>query len=271
MTGIILATVIVGATGCLIGFFLTFASKKFEVKVDEKEAAVLEALPGNNCGGCGFPGCPGCAHAIATGQAPVSQCPVGGAPVAAAIAEIMGVEAGEQVRNAAYVHCSGDCTKAKKKYEYTGVEDCNAVKQIPGGSPKACGYGCMGYGSCVKVCEFDAIHVIDGIAVVDKEKCKACGKCVKACPQHLISLQPYDSAYDVSCSSHDKGRDVMQVCSIGCIACHLCEKNCPHDAVHVIDNVAVIDQEKCVGCGICAEKCPKKVILKQPGAVRTPA
>ena len=53
----------------------------------------------------------------------------------------------------------------------------------------------------------------------------------------------------------------MQACSVGCIGCHLCEKNCPSDAVHVIDNVAYIDQDKCTGCGICAQKCPKKIIL----------
>ena len=113
----------------------------------------------------------------------------------------------------------------------------------------------------VKACPFDAIHIVDGIAQVDKEVCKACGKCVAACPKHLIELVPYKAKHIVQCSSKDKGKDVMKACSVGCIGCHLCEKNCPKDAVHVIDNVAYIDQEKCVGCGICAQKCPKKIIL----------
>jgi Na+-translocating ferredoxin:NAD+ oxidoreductase subunit B len=268
MTGIIIATIVVGATGCIIGFFLTFAAGKFEVKVDEKEAAVLDALPGNNCGGCGFAGCSALAHAIATGKAPVGQCPVGGAPVAKIISGIMGVDAGEEVRKVAYVRCSGDCKKAGKRYEYTGTKDCRAVSMIPGGTPKKCVYGCMGYGSCVKVCDFDAIHIVDGIAVVDKEKCKACGKCVKECPQHLIELVPYDSAYIVSCRNEDKGKAVMESCSVGCIACKICEKNCPSDAVHVNDNIAYIDQDKCTGCGICASKCPRKIIKLQPGTVR---
>ena len=108
---------------------------------------------------------------------------------------------------------------------------------------------------------FDAIHVVDGIAKVDKEVCKACGKCIAACPKHLIELVPYEAKHLVQCSSKDKGKDVMKACSVGCIGCHLCEKNCPNDAVHVVDNVAYIDQEKCTGCGICAEKCPKKIIL----------
>jgi ferredoxin len=102
---------------------------------------------------------------------------------------------------------------------------------------------------------------VDGIAKVDPEACKACGKCVAACPKHLIELVPYEAAHLVQCSSKDKGKDVMKACSVGCIACHLCEKNCPSDAVHVVDNIAYIDQTKCTGCGICAEKCPKKIIL----------
>lgn len=265
ISGILIATVLIGAVGCLIGFFLTFSAKKFEVKTDPKEAAILEALPGNNCGGCGFAGCADCAKAIAKGDAPVGQCPVGGAPVASVIAGIMGVDADEEERKVAYVRCAGDCTKAKDKYIYTGVEDCSAAKFVPGGTHKACTFGCIGFGSCVKVCEFDAIHVRNGIAVVDREQCKACGKCIKACPQNLITFVPYDASYIVTCRNEEKGKDVMQECSTGCIACHLCEKNCPHDAVHVVNNVAEIDQSKCVGCGICASKCPKKIILLQPG------
>lgn len=110
MFGIVIATVLIGAVGCLIGFFLTFSAKKFEVEVDPKETAILEALPGNNCGGCGFAGCADCAKAIAEGKAAVTQCPVGGAPVAQEIASIMGVDAGDETRMIAYVRYSGDCT-----------------------------------------------------------------------------------------------------------------------------------------------------------------
>jgi Na+-translocating ferredoxin:NAD+ oxidoreductase RNF subunit RnfB len=260
MSGILLAMVIIGVIGCVIGILLCFASKAFYVEVDEKEAAVLEELPGNNCGGCGYPGCSGLAAAIAKGQAPVGQCPVGGPPVAARIAAIMGVDAGESVRMRAYVRCAGDCDKAKSVYKYTGVNDCVAAANVPGGGPKACNYGCMGFGSCVASCQFDAIHIVDGIAVVDKDACKACGKCVDACPKHLIELIPYEAQEAVSCRNTDKGKDVMAVCDVGCIACHLCEKNCPSDAVHVEGNIAYIDQEKCTHCGTCVEKCPKKII-----------
>ena len=258
---IIFAAVVVGGVGILIGFFLGVSGEKFKVEVDEREVAVTEALPGNNCGGCGYAGCSGLAAAIVKGEAPVNQCPVGGAPVAAKIGEIMGVKAEEGERKAAFVKCAGTCEKANQDYEYTGVQDCAAMAFVPNGGPKSCNYGCLGFGNCVKACPFDAIHVVDGVAVVDKDACKACGKCVAACPKHLIELLPVSAKHIVQCSSKDKGKDVMKACSVGCIACHLCEKNCPSDAVHVVDNVAYIDQEKCTKCGLCAEKCPKKIIL----------
>lgn len=261
ITGILLAAVIVGATGCIIGFFLCFSAEKFKVEVDPKEEAVLGVLPGNNCGGCGYDGCSGLAAAIAKGEAPVNQCPVGGAPVAAQISEIMGVEADESVRKVAFVMCHGTCENAAQLYEYTGVEDCKAMAFVPGGGPKACSYGCMGFGSCVKACPFDAIHIVDGVALVDKEACKACGKCVAACPNHLIELIPYDFGHAVRCHNNDKGKDVMSVCKVGCIGCHKCEKVCEADAIHVDGFFAHIDQDKCTGCGKCAEACPRKIIL----------
>ena len=134
------------------------------------------------------------------------------------------------------------------------------MSQAPGSGPKTCEYGCLGGGSCVNVCQFDAIHIVNGIAVVDKDACKACQKCIHICPRHLIDLIPYTATEVVTCMSKDKGAVVNQYCKAGCIACHICEKNCPSDAIKVTDNIAHIDQEKCTHCGICAEKCPKKAI-----------
>lgn len=262
ITGILIAAAVVGGVGIFVGIFLGVAGLKFKVEVDEKEEAVLAVLPGNNCGGCGYAGCSGLAAAIAKGEAPVNACPVGGEPVGAKVAEIMGVAAEVSERKVAYVHCQGDCDRAKTKYEYTGVEDCGVMAFVPGGGPKACGYGCLGYGNCVKACPFDAIHVENGIAVVDREKCKACGKCVAACPKNLISLIPYRAKYEVSCRSCDKGPVAMKACDVACIGCGICAKNCPRGAITVTDFHAVIDQEKCVGCGICAGKCPRKSIVK---------
>ena len=261
MSEIILAVAIVGGVGLFVGLFLGAASLKFKVEVDEREEAVLEALPGNNCGGCGFPGCSGLAAAIVKGEAPVNQCPVGGEEVGNKIAQIMGVEASESVKQVAFVACQGDCEKAHKDYDYTGVEDCAMLSFVPNGGPKSCNYGCLGYGNCVKACQFDAIHVENGIAKVDKEACKACGKCVEACPKNLISLIPYDSKVAVSCKSLDKGPVAMKKCTTACIGCSLCAKNCPVEAISVENFNATIDQSKCTGCGTCVEKCPKKAIV----------
>ena len=175
IAGILMATGIVGAVGLFVGLFLGVAGIKFKVDVDEREEAILGVLPGNNCGGCGYAGCSGLAAAIVKGEAPANACPVGGEKVGAQVAQIMGVEAGESVRMVAFVKCSGDKERTHEDYDYTGVEDCAMLAFVPNSGPKSCNYGCLGFGSCVKVCPFDAIHVVNGVAVVDKEACKACG------------------------------------------------------------------------------------------------
>lgn len=261
MSGIVTATVVVAVVGLFIGLFLGVAAIKFSVETDPKEEAVLGLLPGNNCGGCGFAGCSGLAAAIAKGEAAVNACPVGGEAVGKKIAEVMGVEAEAKEKMVAFVKCHGDCDKTRTDYEYTGVEDCSMLAFVPGGGPKQCNYGCLGYGNCVKACPFDAIYIENGIAVVDKEACKACGKCVAACPKNLIELVPYKAESLVACSSKEKGPVVMKACDTGCIGCGICKKNCPADAIVVEDFLAKIDYDKCTGCGICKEKCPKKAIV----------
>ena len=231
ISGIILAAVVVGGTGLVISILLGIASEKFKVPVDEKEVAVRECLPGNNCGGCGFAGCDALAKAIAAGEAPVGACPVGGQPVADKIASIMGVEAGVGEKQVAFVKCAGTCDKAKSKYKYAGNEDCVSAMSVP------------------------------GVAVVDKEKCVACGKCVATCPKSLIELVPYAAPHKVQCSSKEFGKAVKEVCSAGCIGCKMCTRVCEADAITVENNIAKIDYSKCTGCGKCAEKCPAKIIL----------
>lgn len=262
MTAIVIATITVGIVGILIGILLGIASEVFKVEVDEKEIQVREALPGNNCGACGYPGCDGLAKAIASGEAKVNQCPVGGQPVAAKIAVIMGVDdVGASEKKVAFVKCKGNCNYTKKLYTYSGLYDCNGAMVVPGAGGKSCEYGCMGYGSCVKACEFDSIHIVDGIALVDKEKCVACGKCVSACPKKLIDMVPYKAKTLVQCNSQDKGKTVKDKCSVGCIGCTMCVKQCQDDAIHMVGNVALVDYSKCIECGRCAMKCPTKVII----------
>lgn len=262
VSAIIIAAAVVAVTGIIVGTGLGVFGEKFKVEIDEREAAVRACLPGNNCGGCGYPGCDGLAKAINEGKAPVNACPVGQKPVADQIAKVMGVEASEGQKMVAFVKCSGTCDKTVKKYEYTGIKNCSALSVVPGLDDKGCGFGCMGYGACVEACKFDAIHLVNGIALVDEEKCTACQACVKTCPQHIITLVPYHQPVKVLCSSHARGRDVMSVCQNGCIGCTLCVKQCEFDAIHMDNNVSVIDYDKCTACGKCAEKCPRKVIRR---------
>lgn len=257
---IMIAAGILGIMGLLFGVGLAFASKKFAVEIDPRVVAVREAVPGANCGACGYPGCDGFAQAVVKGVAPVNGCPVGGADTALAVAQIMGLDAGESVKKVARVKCDGHDENCGNRYDYDGIDSCLAANMLNGG-PKKCLYGCMGLGSCVQICPFDAIHINDkGLAEVDPEKCTACNKCIVICPKNVISLVPYEQLTIVSCNNYDKGPMVKKNCNVACIACGICERNCPHDAIHVINNLAEIDYDKCTNCMICVEKCPTKAI-----------
>lgn len=264
MTDIINPIIVLGSLGLIFGVLLSVASNVFAVEIDPKVEAIRSALPGANCGACGFPGCDGLANAIPEGRAAISACPVGGKAVADAIAEIMGVNAANLERQVATVLCQGDCDKAKEKFIYEGIADCRAANIVQGGS-KACSFGCLGCGTCKDVCDFGAIEIIDGIAVIDKDKCTSCMKCIEICPKSIIELVPYDNEYIVKCKSTDKGKDVRGKCAVGCIGCQICVKNCPEEAFTFENNLAKINYEKCINCGICADKCPTKAIY--PGLV----
>ena len=203
---IIIAALVLGVMGLVFGLVLTATSKIFAVPSNPQRDAVREALPGANCGGCGFPGCDGCADAIASGAAPADACPVCSAEAKAKIAEIMGVEVPDASnRKVARVICQGDCEAAKQKFEYQGIQDCNAACTV-GDGYKSCKFACLGLGTCVKVCPFDAIHIdpVKKLPVVDEEKCAACGKCVAACPKHVLELASVKNEVALLCRNTDK-------------------------------------------------------------------
>ena len=260
---ILYAVIVLGVLAIVFGLILAVAAKVFEVEVDPRLPEIQAALAGANCGGCGYPGCGGCAEAILAGKAPVTACAPAGAEGAAKIAAIMGMAAPTGDKMVAHVLCNGGCN-AKDNFEYRGVIDCLAATKVCGGNSKACRYGCFGFGSCVAACKFDAIHVENGVAVVDKEKCTNCGACREACPHHLIVEVPYKQKVFVNCSNKDKGPAVTKVCADSCIACGMCERTCKFDAIHVVNNVAVIDYSKCKNCTMCAKACPRNAIEPIP-------
>ncbi len=258
--GIIFPVMVIGGLGVLLGAALGVAGKLLAVETDPRVALVRDALPGANCAGCGYTGCDAFASAVVEGKAKVSGCPVGGAACAEKIASVMGVDANADERMVAFVKCKGDCNVAVYRYDYRGIEDCNAVMMLPGSGSKSCQYGCVGNGSCAARCQFGAITIKDGIAKVDPEKCTACTMCINTCPRNLIELVPASKVVRVNCQSKDPGREVKQHCIVGCIGCKLCERACKYDAIHVADNIAHVDYDKCTLCGECVKKCPVKVI-----------
>ena len=261
MSGVIYAVVTLSVLGLVFGIILGYASKIFAVKVDERIEKVVALLPGANCGGCGFAGCSNLANAIIEGKAPTFACPVCSKEAVVKISKVMGVAANTNtVKYAARVLCSGkNDISAKLKYDYDGVLDCVSAMRFSNGT-KFCEYGCIGFGTCIKACKFGAIYIKDGVAVVDKNKCAACGMCVDTCPKNIIDLVPFNKSIFVACRSYDKGTAVKEKCSAGCIGCKLCEKVCEFGAITVTDNLAKIDYSKCTECGKCIEKCPKKII-----------
>ena len=262
VSAVILCT-IVGAVGAIV---LVAASKFMAVEEDPRIEEVTNCLAGANCGGCGYAGCADYAKAVVMDGVPCDKCAPGGPKAAAAIAKIMGGEA-SAVEKKAVVQCQGSSEHCKPAYDYKGIQTCAAAASIAGG-PSACAYGCLGLGDCTRACKFDAIHVINGVAVVDRKKCTGCTACTVTCPRHVIQMKPIAPQPAVKCSNKDKGALVNKTCKVGCIACGLCVRNCPNQAIFLKDNVAVIDYTKCNGCGTCVSKCPKKAIQWVEGTPR---
>lgn len=268
MNEILIGIAVLGGLGLVFGLVLAAASKVFYVETDSRLEKLNECLPGANCGGCGYAGCGGYAEAVLGGEAEIGLCASGGNECAQAMGRIMGVNVGEVARKVALVRCSGyksvdsdgNVQGAKLKGTYEGFKDCVAASKVGGNGPLSCKFGCLGYGNCVKACKYDAIHVVDGVAKVDSEKCTGCLACAKACPRDLIIPVDYDKHVIIACASHAKGAVTVRGCSQGCIGCGLCVKICPHDAIKVENNLAVIDYSICTSCGLCAAVCPKKLI-----------
>ena len=263
ITNVIYAVLVLGVIAVVFGLILSVAAKAFEVKVDERLPKIQACLAGANCGGCGYPGCAGCAEAILAGKAPVTACAPAGAEGAAKIAEIMGMEAPSGEKMVAHVTCNGG-EAAVKSFEYVGLHDCVAATKVAGG-PTACSFGCMGFGTCVAACQFDAIHINleTGLPEVDEDKCTSCGACVKACPKNIIELRkkgPKSRRIFVSCVNKDKGGVAKKACANACIGCGKCAKECPFEAITVENNVAYIDYTKCRLCRKCVAVCPTGAI-----------
>lgn len=258
---IIISVVSMGGIGAVLALFLAFADKKFKVEEDPMVEAIAGILPGSNCGGCGYPGCRALAEILARGEAPPNVCVAGGNAVALKLAAIMGVDHLDHKRNVAVVLCKGGHAEAERRGIYKGDMTCTG-SQITGGD-KGCTYGCLGYGECVDACKYDAMAMdSNGLPVVFYDKCIGCGACAKACPRNIIEMHPEEHKLFVYCRSRDKGAYAKKVCSVSCIACGLCVKDCSvPGGIALNNNLAVIDHAIAPQNDESIKRCPTNCIL----------
>lgn len=258
---LLLAALSMATIGALLAIGLVIADKKLKIEVDPLLTQILDALPGINCGACGYPGCAGAGEAVFRGEATVSVCPVGGDECAEALSIILGVDSGESIEaQKAVLHCAGGKNEAKETKEYYGVQTCASAHLV--GGKKGCSFGCLGYGDCEAACPFGAITVNEnGIPVVDREKCTGCTNCVAACPRSLFKMHSEKDCIIVRCSSTEKGAVCRKICDVACIGCGICARECKFGAIEIINNLAIVDDEKCKGCSLCVKKCPTGAIV----------
>ena len=257
-----LTVLFVAGVAAVFGLGLAIAAKKFSVQVDPKVQKVRDVLAGANCGACGFAGCQSYAEAVvARPEVSPNLCTPGKATTAEAVALITGKKAEVKEPAFARIMCQGDWSRSIKRFKYEGVQDCRAAV-LAGGGDKACAYGCLGYGTCSRVCPFGAMTMNENhLPVVDITKCTGCRKCEQACPKRVIEVLPASREVLVSCHSKDKGVDTKKNCQTGCIACGKCVKICPFDAPSVNNNLSRIDLNKCKVCGLCVSPCPTNAIV----------
>ena len=249
--------------GMAFAIVLLIASLKLKVEVDPKIEQIHEALPGLDCGACGFPGCGQYAKAVMENPDLLGKCAPGGSAASAKIAEILNLQISDSgPKQRPIVHCNAHTDDKTIFAQYEGILSCTAANALA--SAQACAFGCLGYGDCVEACKFDALHIIDGLATVDYNKCTGCTACAKTCPRNLIEMVPfsYENMMIVACKSKESGKATRSFCKVGCIGCGLCAKQT--DIFIVEDNLARVNYSKYQPkeqTETAMNKCPTKVIV----------
>jgi Na+-translocating ferredoxin:NAD+ oxidoreductase subunit B len=264
---IIYTVITLGAIGSSAAVILYFVAQKFKVYEDPRIDEVEQALPGANCGGCGYAGCRAFAEAcVKEGDLSGLYCPVGGNDCMGGVAKILGLEAVKKDPRVAVLRCNGTCEHRPKINNFDGAATCAIIHATYSGE-SACQYGCLGCGDCCAVCDFDALHMdpVTGLPVVDEDKCTACGACVRECPKDLFELRkklPKHRKIYVACRNEDRGPVNKKACAVACIGCSKCFKVCEYDAITMGNNLAFIDSDKCKFCRKCAPVCPTNAIIE---------
>lgn len=260
---LLVAAATMGVLAIVFGWVLGWANRTFWVEVDPRIEAVNDALPGANCGGCGYVGCGEYAEAVVKDDAPIDLCAPGGAGCAEAIGAIMGKDVADTAPMRPVMHCAATSDQRLKKIPYTGEPTCAAANLVSG--IQGCTYGCIGFGDCEESCPYDAIHIVDGLARIDYGRCTGCGNCVKACPRNLLSLIPFkaERMFVISCCNQDFGAEVREVCEVGCIGCKACSKK--SELITMEGNLPTLNYDaydpETADFEAAMEKCPRKSMV----------
>jgi RnfABCDGE-type electron transport complex B subunit len=256
------------AVGFLLGLsavlavMLAIANSRLKVFEDPRVDQVAAMLPSNNCGACGFPGCRAFAEGVVEGRAQPAGCTVGGPETAKNVAEFLGVDAGEAVKRTARLLCAGGANVARQMAEYHGHPSCRAASAVVGGG-KACRYGCLGYGDCFDVCDFDAIVMSPTrLPIIDADKCTACGDCIEVCPKQILELYPVEQRLIVQCKSELEGDEMLDLCRVACTACGRCAADAPEGLLKMRNNLPVLNRDLLnVQSAEATRRCPTNAIV----------
>ncbi len=267
MNTVIYAIITLVSIGASSACILYFVARRFRVVEDPRIDDVERALPGANCGGCGYAGCRAFAEVcVREHELDNLFCPVGGNDVMGEVAKILGLEARKKEQRVAVLRCNGSCEVRPKTTRYEGAGTCAIVAALYSGET-GCRYGCLGYGDCTRVCKFDALIMNPETLLpeITDEKCTACGACVTACPRNLIELRrkfPKNRKIYVACRNEEKGGLARKSCEVACIGCGKCVKECAYEVITLVNNLATIDSDKCRLCRKCVSVCPTNSIIE---------
>lgn len=262
MSGLAVAAAIMGGLGLFFGVVLALADRFLRVVEDPRIDQVETMLPGSNCGACGEPGCRGLAEKLVAGAVAPSKCTVSSPAGVQAIAELLGVDAGEEEKRVARLHCAGGLGRALQIAAYEGYESCRAAHLVAGGGLE-CSWGCLGLADCRVACTFDAIRMnVLRLPVVDVEKCTACGDCVDACPRDLFEILPLDHKLIVQCQAPLAAEAARRLCKVACDACGRCAQDAAPGLIRMVDNLPVVDYATASGPAtpVATLRCPTGAI-----------